>query len=524
LFWSLIAELKTKQEGFCPSPPTLQSSSFSSLPIAIMRDHSISALWKREFHEIISDLYDNLSSRRAEESVRFVLGSGLLALDDIQKEPEKFFLAHRILAEKSHRIGPIFWLRFTLHYNLFAGSIIALGSPQQVKQFLLRNEIRPSLGCFALTEQRVGDQSGFLLDTMAELCQDEMSFLLHTPYDTAAKTWISQGLAADEAIVFANMIVHNFSYGPQAFLIRLRDDKTGNLLPGITMLDMGPRPEAAGRDLDNARITFDRVRIPLSSHLCRFLQIQNGTVRHPLGRQIRTMDLIGQCLYTGRVTAAQGALQYTKAKLQRVSDNMGSKTCWTPLVTNNRRRANGKVSPHSAPRNGLSKGFLSYAFATLESLERFAAKVEAELCECLLQGVTPKESLQHAIAVLKVEAVETCIDICGSLQDDSGRGLPPIGIYNGDDFLQCCRFAEGDSQTLMQKMARDLARTGGEGSSWQVKAALEELKQEMIQIQMGSGCTAVQAWDQCADHVYGLAEAHMESVLVSYGCLLGDES
>jgi acyl-CoA oxidase len=509
-----------------------------------MRDHSISALWKREFNDIVSDLYDNLSARRAEESVRFVLGSGLLALDDIQNEPEKFFLAHRILAEKTHRIGPIFWLRFTLHHNLFAGTIIALGSPQQVKQFLLRNEIRPSLGCFALTEQRAGDQSGFVLDTTASLCQDEMSFLLHTPHDTAAKTWISQGLAADEAIVIATMFVHGFSYGPQAFLVRLRDEKTGNLLPGITMLDMGPRPTAAGRDLDNARITFDRMRIPLSSHLCRFLQIQNGTVRHPLGRQIRTMDIIGKCLYTGRVTAAQGALQYTKAKLLRVSDNMGSKMCWTPLLASKRLRANSKVSPDSVPSVAQSKGFLSYAVSTLEKLEQFAAKVEDELCECLVQGIPPKESLQQAIAVLKVEAVETCIDICssfqgegssigpllngfavcGPLQDDASSGLTPNGIYKGDDFLQCCRLAEGDSQTLMQKMTRDLARTGGQGSSWQVKAALDELKQEMIHIQMESGCSAMQAWGRCAEQVYAVADAHMECVLNSYDCFLGEES
>ncbi|CAB9515381.1 Peroxisomal acyl-coenzyme A oxidase 1 [Seminavis robusta] len=484
------------------------------------QDHSISSLWKREFNETIADLDDNLSPRRAAESLRFVIGTGLLALDDIQNEPEKFFLAHRMLAKHAHRIGSGFCARFALHYNLFAGSVMALGSPQQAKQFVLRNEIRPSLGCFALTEQRAGDQSSFMVDTVAELSQDEKSFVLHTPYDTAAKTWIAQGLVADEAIVIANMIVHNHSYGPQAFLVRLRDEKTGELLDRITMLDMGPRPEDGGLDLNNARITFDHLRIPLSCHLCRYLKIQNGTVRHPLAKKIRIMDIIGQRTYTGRLTAAQSALTYTRRKLERTSNRMEGRMCWTPLVTSNRQQSRTrKISPSGGGANlQVSKAFLSHAFVTLDNLDSLAAKIEAELCQCQLRAITPKDRLQQAIAVAKVEAVETCIEICASLHDQQNDP------HKGEDFLLCCKYAEGDSHTLMQKMARDLARTGGEGSNWQVKAALDDLKQEMIYVQMGSGCKTMQAWERCGEQVYTVAEAHIESVLLSYGCLVNGQN
>lgn len=37
----------------------------------------------------------------------------LLTLTDITENPEKFFEAHRLLAERTPTIGPGFWIRFT---------------------------------------------------------------------------------------------------------------------------------------------------------------------------------------------------------------------------------------------------------------------------------------------------------------------------------------------------------------------------------------------------------------------------
>ena len=469
-----------------------------------------SVLWKREFAEVLDEIDDGLNARRSAEALRFVISTGLLALNDIHKDPEKFFLAHRMLARQVPRMGSNLWIRFNLQYNLFAGSICALGSLRQVRQFLRRNEARPSLGCIALTEQDVGDmKEGFQVNTTAELAPDGTQFILNTPNDYAAKTWISQGLIADEAIVIATLIVHKHSYGPQAFLIRLRDQE-GELLPGIDMIDMGPKE--AGGDLDNARITFDHLRIPISTHLSRYLEIKNDTVVHHAGRKVRTMDIIGQRLYTGRVTVAQGALRCTRSKLESVSNNFEANTvCWTPLL-NSRR---GRVGPDGRPR--LSKGLLEQAFHTLDRLDRFAAKVEAELCVNLLHDVIPTERSQQAIAVLKVEAVETCIDISNSVKP---KNTQAPSFYPGHDFLSCCKFAEGATSALMQKMARDLVRTGcnNKSKNSQVDEAVNTLKQEMQDMQEGSGCSSMDAWARCGELVYFVAEAHMDSTLQSYGC------
>ena len=47
----------------------------------------------------------------------------------MQNSPERFFAAHRLLASK---ILGGFGIRFTVQYNLFAGSILGLGGPSQI--------------------------------------------------------------------------------------------------------------------------------------------------------------------------------------------------------------------------------------------------------------------------------------------------------------------------------------------------------------------------------------------------------
>jgi alkylation response protein AidB-like acyl-CoA dehydrogenase len=51
------------------------------------------------------------------------------------------------------------WTRFTVQYNLFAGSIVALGSDEQRKELVARQS-SGALGCFAFTEKGAGVLSG----------------------------------------------------------------------------------------------------------------------------------------------------------------------------------------------------------------------------------------------------------------------------------------------------------------------------------------------------------------------------
>lgn len=77
---------------------------------------------------------DVISYQESAHRLREIVRSGILPHTDLQRRPERFFLAHRLLAEHAPRLGPGFWIRFTVHYNLCMGSVLGLGSEEQVAQ------------------------------------------------------------------------------------------------------------------------------------------------------------------------------------------------------------------------------------------------------------------------------------------------------------------------------------------------------------------------------------------------------
>ena len=158
----------------------------------------------------------------------------------------RFFEAHRILARHANNHGPGFWIRFTVQYNLFAGTVLGLGGEEQLAA-LEDMQARGHLGCFALTEKLAGVNSGLVVNTTAEWNDARACFVLNTPDTASEKNWISQGFTADKAVVLADLTVGGVSHGPHAFLTDLRDADTGALVPGVEITDMGRK--TVGNDL-----------------------------------------------------------------------------------------------------------------------------------------------------------------------------------------------------------------------------------------------------------------------------------
>ena len=52
-------------------------------------------------------------------------------------------------------LGQGFWTRFTVQYNLFAGTVLAAGNDAQVNELAAMQEAA-QLGCFGLTEKFAG--------------------------------------------------------------------------------------------------------------------------------------------------------------------------------------------------------------------------------------------------------------------------------------------------------------------------------------------------------------------------------
>jgi hypothetical protein len=59
--------------------------------------------------------------------------SALLEFRHLKTDPSKFFEAHRLLVNHGFEQGPGFSIRFTVQYNLFAGTVLELGGPKHLR-------------------------------------------------------------------------------------------------------------------------------------------------------------------------------------------------------------------------------------------------------------------------------------------------------------------------------------------------------------------------------------------------------
>ncbi|OLP98777.1 Acyl-coenzyme A oxidase-like protein [Symbiodinium microadriaticum] len=268
------------------------------------------------FRTATADIPSIGSARSTEfKGLRKLLREGPLKLTDLTEAPEKFFGAHRVLSEYATKV----------QFNLFAGTILALGNTQQAKG---------QLGCFCLTEKLAGVNSGLVVNTTCTWDEE--------------KRGLDSNLLWDLAVVVANLIIKGQRKGPHGFIMQLRhawvvtDLRNGELVPGVTAQDMGDK--TIGNDLDNAQIGFSKVWLPKDSLLDKYAGLEAGAeaVGRPgvwhqhiyfmsdsanalwalhgllvsfdvhIRQGITNMDMIGQRLYTGRHVIAMSTLVFAR--------------------------------------------------------------------------------------------------------------------------------------------------------------------------------------------------------------------
>ena len=398
--------------------------------------------WKEAWTKHVADIRSDVPPAESAARLRRLVRSKLLMFTDVKDDPAKFFEAHRILVDPKTR-GPGFWIRFTVQYNLFAGTVLGLGGPEH-RAMLSEMQEKGELGCFGLTERFAGVNSGLVVQTTATWVPERQVFVLHSPTEGSYKNWISQGLVADWAAVIADLRVGGKSYGPHGFLMRFRDANTGSVAKGITLGDM--MRKTTGNDLDNAWIRFDNVELPKSALLNRFAEIQQDKYVQTTAEKMR-IEVIGQRLLTGRVAVAQAALQFARKLFDMTRTYSDAKKCWAPA---------GATTLSAIPH---IQAVYQDGYARLDRLDAYMARVEAALSKVLRADGIPPAPLVEAIAVGKVGCVESAIEMCFRLKQEVGSyALMGDTGFEHMDFLQCCKFAEGDSRILMQKLARDRYR------------------------------------------------------------------
>jgi acyl-CoA oxidase len=334
------------------------------------------------------------------------------------------------------------------------------------------------LGCFALTEKFAGVNSGLVVNTEIEWNNDKKKFILNTPSEGAKKNWISQGFVADKAVVIANLKIDGTGFGPHAFVMDFRTDD-GKLVDNVTIDDMGPK--TVGNDLDNAWIHFDNVELPQNAMLNRFADINDNGEYVLNVPGIRPFDMIGQRLYSGRIAVAQAAMAYRKQLYEKTKLYTDAKKCWAPKISNT------SDLPALSDIPQLIELYNEEA-ARYSEMETFLNICEEKLNLCLKSDKMPDIDLIEAIAVAKVKAVEDSIEMSFRLKQEVGSyALMEGSGFEQMDFLQCCKFAEGDSRILMLKMARDrLSKYQRQSKKGEDVSSTDDIEDKQCQVIMES--------------------------------------
>ncbi|NNL30741.1 MAG: acyl-CoA oxidase [Gemmatimonadetes bacterium] len=286
-------------------------------------------------------------------------------------------------------------VKFGVQFGLFGGSIHQLGTSRHHDAYLERAGSLDLPGCYAMTETGHGSNVRDL-ETVAHYDHSDRALVVHTPDERAGKDWIGNAaLHGRLATVFARLVVGEVDHGVHAVLVPIRNDN-GEVLPGVRIEDRGLKVGLNG--VDNGRIWFDHVRVPVDNLLDRFATIdEDGTYESPITSSGRRFFTMLRTLVAGRVSIASASVSAAKVALTIAVRRAAARRQFGPQ--------GGEEQPildYTAMQRELMPRLattLGLHFAVRALQDRFAAAAQAEDPE--LEGMA---------AALKAYASDHCVD------------------------------------------------------------------------------------------------------------------
>ncbi|MGI9157685.1 MAG: acyl-CoA dehydrogenase [Marmoricola sp.] len=200
-----------------------------------------------------------------------------------------------------------------VQFGLFGGAILHLGSKAHHDAYLADLVSGNLFGCFAMTESGHGSNVQ-ALGTTATYDSEAGDFVLTTPDQSSRKDYIGNAARHGQvAVVFAQLVIGGESEGVHAFVVPIRD-QDGEVLPGVTVGDDGPKMGLKG--VDNGRLSFDAVRVPRLNLLNRYADVtaDGEYVSGIENRGRRFFTMLGT-LVQGRVCVGGGGINAAKVAL-----------------------------------------------------------------------------------------------------------------------------------------------------------------------------------------------------------------
>lgn len=380
------------------------------------------------------------------QQMRGILAANHLAFRSLERDPGLLLQC----SERMCSAAPgALWTRFTVSYNLYAGSIVALGSERQRAELY---DAQGELGCFAFTEVGAGVLSGAGVETTATYDPETETFVIHSPGPTARKTWISQGMFAERAVILAELVVGGEKKGPHLFTARIANvaqDGAVRTVKGVTTTSLPGK--VALRGLDNAYISFEQFAVPRTALLSRFCGVDKGgaySLSLPAGAD-RMLDVLISRLMTGRICLSECTVGYAMALLRRSWSHCAARELW---------RGRKPSGPLMSSMPLIRSGFRDYG-RSLAVVAAFIRHTREAVSEAIRTDVFPAE-LVEATCMCKflgtgfgVDAISACRKLLGTraLQADSWLGDASF-VANAT----CA--AEGDNTVMELKVCQDMVR------------------------------------------------------------------